>query len=125
NNVQPMDYAPYHPLDGQLASVTGDSQGQHNMNHEPYIPEEPQIEVATPPPATGAVTLPQGAPMQDIMAALVNAINRQSDMIMQQNQKFEQHNKRFESQSRRIDAIAESRVTAQPQHRRTRRSPTP
>ncbi|PNX63083.1 hypothetical protein L195_g061448, partial [Trifolium pratense] len=66
--------------------------------YKPYVPEEPQIRVATSPPATGApMTLPQGAPMQDIMAALVNAINRQSDRIMQQNQKFEQHNQRLES----------------------------
>ncbi|MCI89081.1 hypothetical protein A2U01_0110369, partial [Trifolium medium] len=50
------------------------------------------------------MTLPQGAPMQDIMVALVNAINRQSDMILQQNKKFEQHNQRLESQSHRIDA---------------------
>ncbi|PNX57054.1 hypothetical protein L195_g050202 [Trifolium pratense] len=31
NNVQPMDYAPYRPLDGQFASVTEDSQGGQNM----------------------------------------------------------------------------------------------
>ncbi|PNX65710.1 hypothetical protein L195_g062734, partial [Trifolium pratense] len=74
-----------------MASVTEDSQGGQNMNDEPYNPEEPQISVATPPLATAAMALPPGAPMQDIMAALVNAINRQSDMILQQNQKFEQH----------------------------------
>ncbi|PNX64212.1 hypothetical protein L195_g062005, partial [Trifolium pratense] len=61
----------------QLASITGDSQEQQNMDYEPYVIEEPQIEVAAPPPATGAMTLPQGAPMQDIMVALVNAINCQ------------------------------------------------
>ncbi|XP_045791841.1 serine/arginine repetitive matrix protein 1-like [Trifolium pratense] len=61
--------------------------------------------------------------MQDMMAALVNAINRQSDLLLQQNQRFEQQNQRLEQQSRRIDAIAESRVTAQA--RQTRRSPTP
>ncbi|PNX74190.1 hypothetical protein L195_g030106 [Trifolium pratense] len=123
NNVHPMDYAPYHPQNGQIASVTEDSHGGQPMNDEPYNPEQPQIPVATPPQTTPAMAIPPGAPMQDIMAALVNAINRQSDLILQQNQKFEQHNQRLESQSRRIDAIAESRVTAQA--RRAYRSPTP
>ncbi|XP_045822174.1 serine/arginine repetitive matrix protein 1-like [Trifolium pratense] len=121
NNVHPMDYAPYHPQDGQMASVKEDSQGGQNMNDEPYNPDEPQIPVATPPQATPAMAIPPGAPMQDIMAALVNAINRQSDMILQQN--LEQHNRRLESQSRRIDAIVESRVTVLA--RRAQRSPTP
>ncbi|CAJ2648669.1 unnamed protein product [Trifolium pratense] len=58
-----------------------------------------------------------------MMAALVNAINRQSDLLLQQNQRYEQQNQRLEQQSRRIDAIAESRITAQA--RPARRSPTP
>ncbi|PNX90778.1 hypothetical protein L195_g046905 [Trifolium pratense] len=52
------------------------------MNYEEYVHDDPQIQAAAPPPATGARALPQGAPMHDIMAALVNAINRQSDMIL-------------------------------------------
>ncbi|CAJ2666983.1 unnamed protein product [Trifolium pratense] len=123
NNVQPMDYAPYHPLDGQFASVTEDGQGGQDAHYEPYNPEEPQIPVATPPQATPAVAIPPGVPMQEMMAALVNAINRQSDLLLQQNQRYEQQNQRLEQQSRRIDAIAESRVTAQA--RPARRSPTP
>ncbi|PNX83475.1 hypothetical protein L195_g039518 [Trifolium pratense] len=116
NNLQP-DYAPFHPLDGQLISVIGESQEQQSMDHEPYVLEEPQVMAAAPPVVTGITPLPQGAPMQDIMAALVNAINFQSDLILQQNQ-------RFELQSRRIDAIAESRVTRHPRSHRARRSPT-
>ncbi|CAJ2677539.1 unnamed protein product [Trifolium pratense] len=123
NNAQPMDYAPYHPLDGQFASVTEDGQEGQNAHYEPYDPEEPQIPVATPPQATLAVAIPPGVPMQEMMAALVNAINRQSDLLLQQNQRYEQQNQRLEQQSRRIDAIAESRVTAQA--RPARRSPTP
>ncbi|PNY17947.1 hypothetical protein L195_g014703 [Trifolium pratense] len=117
-------HALYQPLDGQPASVIGESQCM-SMDYEEYVPEDPQIQVAVPPPVTGTMVLPQGAPMQDIMAALVNAINRQSDMILQQNQKFEEHNVRLESQSRQIDAIAESRITTHSQNRRLRRSPTP
>ncbi|MCI40944.1 hypothetical protein A2U01_0062177, partial [Trifolium medium] len=104
-----MDYAPYHPQDGQFVSVTEDGQAGQDMHDEPYNPEEPQIPVATPPQATPAMAIPPGAAVQDIMAALVNAINRQSDLILQQNQRFEQQNQRLESQSRRINAIAESR----------------
>ncbi|CAJ2641456.1 unnamed protein product [Trifolium pratense] len=123
NHGSPMDYAAYHPQDGQFASVTEDGQGGQDAHYEPYNPEEPQIPVATPPQATPAVAIPPGVPMQEMMAALVNAINRQSDLLLQQNQRYEQQNQRLEQQSRRIDAIAESRVTAQA--RPARRSPTP
>ncbi|MCI64748.1 hypothetical protein A2U01_0086006, partial [Trifolium medium] len=41
------------------------------MDHEPYVPEEPLVISAIPP----------GASMETIMAALVNAINRQGDLI--------------------------------------------
>ncbi|CAJ2661849.1 unnamed protein product [Trifolium pratense] len=123
NPGSPMDYAAYHPGDGQFASVTEDGQGEQNAHYEPYNPEEPQIPVATPPQATPAAAIPPGVPMQEMMAALVNAINRQSDLLLQQNQRFEQQNQRLEQQSRRIDAIAESRITAQA--RPARRSPTP
>ncbi|CAJ2637852.1 unnamed protein product [Trifolium pratense] len=123
NHGSPMDYAAYHPGDGQFASVTEDGQGEQNAHYEPYNPEEPQIPVATPPQATPAAAIPPGVPMQEMMAALVNAINRQSDLLLQQNQRFEQQNQRLEQQSRRIDAIAESRITAQA--RPARRSPTP
>ncbi|XP_045809926.1 serine/arginine repetitive matrix protein 1-like [Trifolium pratense] len=109
NHGTPMDYAPYHPLDGQFASVTEDGQEGQNVHDEPYNLEEPHIPVATPPQATPAAAIPPGVPMQDMMAAL--------------NQRFEQQNQRLEQQSRRIDAIAESRVTAQA--RPARRSPTP
>ncbi|PNX68624.1 hypothetical protein L195_g064063, partial [Trifolium pratense] len=47
-----MDYAPYHPQDGQFVSVTEDGQAGQDMHDEPYNPEEPQIPVATPPQAT-------------------------------------------------------------------------
>ncbi|CAJ2674998.1 unnamed protein product [Trifolium pratense] len=123
NHGSPMDYAAYHPGDGQFASVTEDGQGEQNAHYEPYNTEEPQIPVATPPQATPAAAIPPGVPMQEMMAALVNAINRQSDLLLQQNQRFEQQNQRLEQQSRRIDAIAESRITAQA--RPARRSPTP
>ncbi|MCI66937.1 hypothetical protein A2U01_0088195, partial [Trifolium medium] len=47
-----------------------------NMDHEPYVPEAPPV----------ISTVPPGAPMETIMAVLVNAINRQGDLIREQNQ---------------------------------------
>ncbi|MCI47241.1 hypothetical protein A2U01_0068482, partial [Trifolium medium] len=56
-----------HPLDGKLASGTeGD-----DPNHKEYVPE-PQMD--TP-------LLPPEAPMEAVMAALVNAINRQGQYM--------------------------------------------
>ncbi|MCH90428.1 hypothetical protein A2U01_0011344 [Trifolium medium] len=109
--------------DGLPASATRENQDM-NMDYKEYVPEHPQIPGALPLPVTEPVALPQGAPMQDIMAALVNAINRQSDMILQQNQKFKEQNVRLEAQSRWIDVIAESRITMRSQNHRNRRSPT-
>ncbi|MCI76551.1 hypothetical protein A2U01_0097821, partial [Trifolium medium] len=64
------------------------------MDHEPYVPEEPPV----------ISTIPPGAPMETIMAVLVNAINRQGDLIREQNQKFE-------AQSQPLAVIEESRAT--------------
>ncbi|MCI66989.1 hypothetical protein A2U01_0088247, partial [Trifolium medium] len=57
-------------------------------------PEEPPV----------VSTIPPGAPMETIMATLVNAINRQGDLIREQNQ-------RFEAQSQRLAVFEESRAT--------------
>ncbi|MCI42742.1 hypothetical protein A2U01_0063979, partial [Trifolium medium] len=59
-----------------------------------------------------------GAPMETIKASLVNAINRQGDLIREQNQ-------RLMSQSQRLHAVEESRVTRLSQSGHPRRSPTP
>ncbi|MCI65718.1 hypothetical protein A2U01_0086976, partial [Trifolium medium] len=55
--------------------------------------------------------------METIMAALVNAINRQGDLIREQNQ-------RFEAQSQRLAVIEESRATKYSRSYHARRSPT-
>ncbi|MCI96646.1 hypothetical protein A2U01_0117946, partial [Trifolium medium] len=67
---------------GQFALVTGDD--QVSMDHEPYVPQTPPV----------ISTIPPGAPMETVMAALVNAINRQGDLIREQNQRFEEQNHR-------------------------------
>ncbi|MCI29727.1 hypothetical protein A2U01_0050936, partial [Trifolium medium] len=81
NNLAP-EYVP-NQNDGQFALVTGDD--QVSMDHEPYVPETPPI----------ISTIPPGAPMETIMAALVNAINRQGGLIREQNQRFEEQNQRL------------------------------
>ncbi|MCI81556.1 hypothetical protein A2U01_0102830, partial [Trifolium medium] len=53
--------------DGAFASVTEE---EENQVHEPYIPSDPLMIVPVQP----------RAPMETIMAALVNAINRQGDL---------------------------------------------
>ncbi|MCI00964.1 hypothetical protein A2U01_0021988, partial [Trifolium medium] len=62
NNLK-TEYGPPHPEDGAFASVTGDNDEQI---HEPYVPSDPLVIPLVQP----------GAPMETIMAALVNAINR-------------------------------------------------
>ncbi|MCI67143.1 hypothetical protein A2U01_0088401, partial [Trifolium medium] len=65
NNLQP-EYGPQYQQDGMFASITGEDGEQV---HEPYVPSD-QLVIAPVPP---------GAPMETIMAALVNTINRQGD----------------------------------------------
>ncbi|MCI53906.1 hypothetical protein A2U01_0075153, partial [Trifolium medium] len=60
NNLQ-TGYGPPHPKDGAFASVIGENDGQI---HEPYVPSDPLVIPSVQP----------GAPMETIMAALVNAI---------------------------------------------------
>ncbi|MCI75617.1 hypothetical protein A2U01_0096886, partial [Trifolium medium] len=78
------------PEDGAFASVTGEDDEQV---HEPYIPSDPLVIPSVQP----------GAPMETIMAALVNAINRQGDFILEQNQ-------RIMAQNQRLAAVEESRA---------------
>jgi hypothetical protein len=56
-------------LDGQLVSVTDND----NLNYDPYIPE---VLWDIPPLAAGAT-------LETVMAALVNAINRQVQIIQE------------------------------------------
>ncbi|MCI40311.1 hypothetical protein A2U01_0061544, partial [Trifolium medium] len=51
-----------------FASVTGEDGEQV---HEPYVPSDSLVIAPVPP----------GAPMETVMASLVNAINRQRDFI--------------------------------------------
>ncbi|MCI54925.1 hypothetical protein A2U01_0076175, partial [Trifolium medium] len=52
------EHGPTHQDDRQFALVTGDE--QVNMDHEPYVSEAPPI----------ISTIPPGAPVETIMAAL-------------------------------------------------------
>ncbi|MCH91437.1 hypothetical protein A2U01_0012364 [Trifolium medium] len=104
NNLQP-EYGPQYQQDGMFASVTGEDEEQV---HEPYVPSDPLVIAPVPP----------RAPMEIVMATLVNAINHQGDFIREQNQ-------RLLSQSQRLLAVEESRVTRLSRSGHPRRSPTP
>ncbi|MCI44979.1 hypothetical protein A2U01_0066218 [Trifolium medium] len=58
-----------------LASVTEE---EEVLVHEPYVPSDPLVVAPVPP----------GAPMETVMAALVNAINCQGDFIRYQNHRL-------------------------------------
>ncbi|MCI66578.1 hypothetical protein A2U01_0087836, partial [Trifolium medium] len=66
NSLQPEHGSDHQ--DRQFALVTGDD--QVSMDHEPYVPQTLPV----------ISTIPPRAPMETIMAALVNAINRQGDL---------------------------------------------
>ncbi|MCI49450.1 hypothetical protein A2U01_0070694, partial [Trifolium medium] len=74
NNLQP-EYGQQYPQDGLFTSVTGE---EGEQVHEPYVPSDPLVIAPVPP----------GAPMETVMAALDNAINRQGDFIRDQNQRL-------------------------------------
>ncbi|MCI68650.1 hypothetical protein A2U01_0089911, partial [Trifolium medium] len=59
-NSLAAEYRPTYQQDGQFSLVTGEE--QESMDHEPYMPEQPPV----------ISTIPPGAPMETIMAALVN-----------------------------------------------------
>ncbi|MCI53581.1 hypothetical protein A2U01_0074828, partial [Trifolium medium] len=61
-HMEENDLQQLHQQDGAFASVTED---EENQVHEPYIPSDPLMIAPVQP----------GAPMETIMAALVNAIN--------------------------------------------------
>ncbi|MCI09774.1 hypothetical protein A2U01_0030863 [Trifolium medium] len=104
NNLQP-EYGPQYPQDGLFAYVTGEEPEQV---HEPYVPSDPLVIAPVPP----------GTPMETVMAALVNPINRHGDFIRDQNQ-------RLMAQNQRLAAVEESRATRLSRSNHPRRSPTP
>ncbi|MCI31754.1 hypothetical protein A2U01_0052966, partial [Trifolium medium] len=103
NNLQ-SEYGPQYQQDEMFASVTGE---EGEQVHEPYVPSDPLVIALVPP----------GAPMETVIAALVNAINRQGDFICEQNQKLMAENQR-------LVAVEDSRATRLSRSSHPRRSAT-
>ncbi|GAU41589.1 hypothetical protein TSUD_271980 [Trifolium subterraneum] len=95
-------------LDGLEASVTPEaSVAQAQVTPLDAPPQQQEIPVQEDP-----LMIPQGVPMEVVMTALVNTINRQNELIREQN--------------RRIQAIEDSCTASRvSRNTRRRRSPTP
>ncbi|GAU18714.1 hypothetical protein TSUD_80020 [Trifolium subterraneum] len=93
-------------FDGQEASVTPEGSAAHAQAtpldvpppHQPPQPEDPLV----------VPQVPQGAPMEVVMAALVNTINRQGQILCEQVDNMRGQNELIREQNRRLRAVEES-----------------
>ncbi|GAU34549.1 hypothetical protein TSUD_219330 [Trifolium subterraneum] len=84
--------------------------------HQPPQPEDPLV----------VPQLPQGAPMEVVMAALVNTINRQGQILREQADNMRGQNELIREQNRRLRAVEDSHATSRISRSvRRQRSPTP
>ncbi|GAU49243.1 hypothetical protein TSUD_382750 [Trifolium subterraneum] len=110
-------------FDGQEASVTPEGSAAHAQAtpldvpppHQPPQPEDPLV----------VPQVPQGAPMEVVMAALVNTINRQGQILREQADNMRGQNELIREQNRRLRAVEESRAASKisSPRMRNRRSP--
>ncbi|GAU38385.1 hypothetical protein TSUD_147530 [Trifolium subterraneum] len=90
-------------FDGQEASVTPEGSAAHAQAtpldvpppHQPPQPEDPLV----------VPQVPQGAPMEVVMAALVNTINRQGHILREQADNMRGQNELIRKQNRRLRAV--------------------
>ncbi|GAU47897.1 hypothetical protein TSUD_25120 [Trifolium subterraneum] len=84
--------------------------------HQPPQPEDPLV----------VPQVPQGAPMEVVMAALVNTINRQGQTLREQADNMRGQNELIREQNRRLRAVEESRAASRiSRSTRRKRSSTP
>ncbi|GAU29247.1 hypothetical protein TSUD_391950 [Trifolium subterraneum] len=111
-------------FDGMDASVTPEGSAAHAQAtpldvpppHQPPQPEDPLV----------VPQVPQGAPMEVVMAALVNTINRQGQILREQADNMRGQNELIREQNRRLRAVEESRATSRiSRSARRQRSSTP
>ncbi|GAU45897.1 hypothetical protein TSUD_24990 [Trifolium subterraneum] len=111
-------------FDGQEASVTPEGSAAHAQAtpldvpppHQPPQPEDPLV----------VPQVPQGAPMEVVMAALVNTINRQGRILREQADNMRGQNELIREQNRRLRAVEESRAASRiSRSTRRQRSSTP
>ncbi|GAU49856.1 hypothetical protein TSUD_129980 [Trifolium subterraneum] len=85
----------------------------------PHQPPQPEDPLTVP-------QVPQGAPMEVVMAALVNTINRQGQILREQADNMRGQNELIREQNRCIRAVEDSRAASKVSRSvRQQRSPTP
>ncbi|GAU50692.1 hypothetical protein TSUD_410480 [Trifolium subterraneum] len=122
NNPNPPNHQ--NQSDGVETSVTPEGSAAHAQAtplnvpppHQPPQPEDPLV----------VPQVPQGAPMEVVMAALVNTINMQGQILREQANNMRGQNELIREQNRRLRAVEESRAASRvSQSARRQRSPTP
>ncbi|GAU45396.1 hypothetical protein TSUD_134130 [Trifolium subterraneum] len=121
NHPNPTNH--HNQFDGQEASVTPEGSAAHAqptpLDVPPPQPPQPEDPLVVP-------QVPQGAPMEVVMAALVNTINRQGEILREQANNMRGQNKLIRKQNRRLRAVEESRAASRvSRSTRRQRSPTP
>ncbi|GAU34804.1 hypothetical protein TSUD_394300, partial [Trifolium subterraneum] len=105
------------------ASVTPEGSAAHAqatpLDVPPPQPPQPEDPLVVP-------QVPQGAPMEVVMAALVNTINRQGEILREQANNMRGQNELIREQNRRLRAVEESHAASRASRStRRQRSPTP
>ncbi|GAU48767.1 hypothetical protein TSUD_406100 [Trifolium subterraneum] len=121
NHPNPPNH--HNQFDGQEASVTPEGSAAHAqvtpLDAPPPQPPQPEDPLVVP-------QVPQGAPMEVVMAALVNTINRQGEILREQANNMRGQNELIREQNRRLRAVEESRAASRvSRSARRQRSPTP
>ncbi|GAU40245.1 hypothetical protein TSUD_219550 [Trifolium subterraneum] len=115
---------PLHRQDGQETSVTPEGSAAQAQVTPLDVPPLHHV----PPPEDPLVVpqVPLGAPMEVVMAALVNTINRQGQLLREQAENMRGQNDLIREQNRRIRAVEDSRAASKISRSiRRHRSPTP
>ncbi|GAU25009.1 hypothetical protein TSUD_154830 [Trifolium subterraneum] len=115
---------PPHQSDGVETSVTPEGSAVHAQVTPLDVPPPHHV----PPPEDPLVVsqVPQGAPMEVVMAKLVNTINMQGQLLREQAYNMRGQNELIREQNRRIRAVEDSRAASKISRSvRRHRSPTP
>ncbi|GAU44514.1 hypothetical protein TSUD_122840 [Trifolium subterraneum] len=123
NNPNPPNHQNQNQFDGMEASVTPEGSAAHAqatpLDVTPPQPPQPEDPLVVP-------QVPQGAPMEVVMAALVNTINRQGQILREQADNMRGQNELIREQNRRLRAVEESRAASKmSRSTRRQRSSTP
>ncbi|GAU33995.1 hypothetical protein TSUD_212560 [Trifolium subterraneum] len=124
NHPNPPNH--HNQFDGQEASVTPEGSAAHAQATPPGVPPPQPPQPEDPLVVPQVPQVPQGAPMEVVMAALVNTINRQGEILREQANNMRGQNELIREQNRRLRAVEESRAASRmSRSTRRQRSPTP